>query len=85
MRLGNIPLVERLLTSIVLQTTVVNQEFHSLKERSRDRGWLLPQQDIDGLGRRNAQLTAAAHAVRAALGISAIHKAVCKKNLRLTI
>lgn len=75
----HLPLVKSLLTRIVLQTTVVNQELHSLEEGGRDRGRLLSEQDVDGLGRRDAQLRAATGAVRAALGIGAVHETVCAR------
>jgi hypothetical protein len=73
-----LPLVKSLLTGIVLQTTVVNQEFHSLEERGRDSGRLLPQQDVDGLGCGDAELAAATDAVGAALGIGAVDEPVYK-------
>lgn len=77
---ANIPFVERLQSGVVLQTALVDDELHALEERGGDCWWLLPQQNVDRLGRTHAQLAEATGRILAALGVLAVHETVCGRG-----
>lgn len=71
-----LPFVERVGPNVVLQTALLDQELCAFEKRRCDRGRLLAQQYVDGLRRRHAVLTAAAHVVQAAFRVLAVHETV---------
>lgn len=71
-----LPLIKGLQFSIVLKATLVNQEFHSLKERRRDCRWLFAQQHINRFGSGHTQLARPAYSVRATFGVLAVNQTI---------
>lgn len=75
-----LPLVEAGSLYVALESLVLDDELHPLEEGGRDGGRLLPQQDVDGLGHRVAQLAVLADWVLATLGILAIRQTIWKRR-----
>lgn len=73
---SGLPFVKSLGLGVVLETSVLDHELHALKEGSGDGGRLFAQQDVDGFGRRHAELAAATEVVGAALGVFAVHQTI---------
>lgn len=71
-----LPLIEVVLLGVVLQTGLLNEELHPFEERGRDRGRLLPQEDVDRLRGRDAELRATTDVIRTALGVFTVNEAV---------
>ena len=76
------PLVEALGGDVALHALVLDDELHPLEEGGGDRGRMLAQQDVYGLGHRVAQLAALADGALAALGILAVGQAICGRSTR---
>lgn len=67
-----LPFVKRFHLRVVLQTSLVDQEFHALEERRGDCRRLFSQQNVNWFGRRHAELVGRAGSLCTALGVFAV-------------
>ncbi len=73
---GKIPFVESGTLNVTLKSFVLDDELHLLEEGGRHGRRLLPEEDVDGLWHRVAELALLADGTLAALRVLAIGQAV---------
>ena len=73
---SELPLVEAGPLDVALEPLVLDDELHPLEEGGRDGRGLLPEQDVDWLRHRVAELAVLADRVLTALGVLAIGQTV---------
>ena len=74
--LSHLPLVERSVLGVTLQTALLDDEAHFLEEGGRGRRGLPLEEDVDGPGDGGAELGTLAVGTVAALGVLAVCEAV---------
>ena len=77
---SKLPFIESGTLDVALKSLVLDDELHLLEEGGRHCRRLLPQEDVDGLRHRVAELALLADRAFAALGVLAVSQAVCNEK-----